>query len=88
MKRRVHFFRASSIFRSQLDQHGGIRRREVLDLFEHPSQRRVVAYDLLKSTWRGILVRSIERLGGIHCDLRLLFRLQPYRRAPLIHSRM
>jgi hypothetical protein len=64
MKSRVHFFRASSIFRSQLDQHGGIRRREVLDLFEHPSQRRAVAYDLIKSAWRGILIRRIEHLGA------------------------
>jgi hypothetical protein len=36
--------------RFSLDKHGGIRRRDPFDLFEHCFQSRTIAYDLLEST--------------------------------------
>jgi hypothetical protein len=55
-----------------LDEHSGIRRRDVFDLLEHPFQRGTVAYDLLKSMRGSASITTVEHLGNIHCGLQLI----------------
>src|ERR1700733_8006493 len=55
--------------RLPLDKYGGVRRRDVCDLFEHRFQRRTAAYDLLKSTRGKVSIANIQNLGCTHSDL-------------------
>jgi hypothetical protein len=49
-----------------LDKNGGIRRRDLLNLFEHQFESATVAYDLLESARIAVLVGGSESYNSCH----------------------